>query len=91
MVLRIEDEPAEAGTVLKLIGRISSPDVQQLKARMAETPRPVALDLEQVGLVDLDAVHFLAEVRRRGVELRAVPPFVREWILLENAMAAEMD
>ena len=91
MLLRIEDVPADSGTVLRLIGRISSPDVQQLKARMAEAPRPVALDLEQVRLVDLDAVYFLAEARRRGIELLKLPPYVREWILLENATAAEAD
>ena len=91
MLLRIEDVPADSGTVLRLIGRISSPDVQRLKARMAEAPRPVALDLEQVRLVDLDVVYFLAEARRRGIELLKLPPYVHEWILLENATAAKAD
>jgi hypothetical protein len=91
MVLRIEEVPADSGPVLRLIGRISSPDVQRLKARMVEAPRPVALDLEQVWLVDLDAVHFLAEARRRGIELLQLPPYVREWILLEDRVAAEAD
>jgi hypothetical protein len=91
MLLRIEDVPADSGTVLRLIGRICSPDVQRLKARLAEAPRPVALDLEQVRLVDLDAVYFLAEARRRGIELLKLPPYVYEWILLENATAAEAD
>lgn len=91
MQLRIEDVPADSGTVLRLIGRISSPDVQRLKARMAEAPQPVALDLEQVRLVDLDVVYFLAEARRHGIELLKLPPYVREWIVLENATAAKAD
>ena len=91
MLLRIEDGPADSGTVLRLIGRICSPDVQRLKARLAEAPTPIALDLEQVRLVDLDAVYFLAESRRHGIELVNPPPYVREWIALENATAAEAD
>ena len=84
MVLRIEPAPNESPTLLKLVGRIASPDVQQLKALIAEMPSPVALDLQEVELVDLDAVRFLAAVERRGLELRSLPPYVRAWVLLER-------
>lgn len=84
MVLRIEPAPNDSPTLLKLIGRITSPDVQQLKALIAETPNPVALDLQEVSLVDLDAVRFLAAAERRGLDLRHLPPYVRAWVLLER-------
>ncbi len=74
-----------------LIGRIASPDVQDLKARVAEEPNPVALDLQQVRLVDLDAVHFLATAERRGVELRNLPQYVREWISVETPRLGELE
>jgi anti-anti-sigma regulatory factor len=84
MVLRIEDVPEGSGMTLMLIGRISSPEVQALKARIAETANPVALDLQQVRLVDLDAARYLAAAERRGIELRHLAPYVREWVLLER-------
>jgi anti-anti-sigma regulatory factor len=83
MKLRIEHSRNALGTILILIGRITSQDVQELKALVAEEPDPVAFDLQQVRIVDLDAVHYLAEVERRGVELRNAPQYVREWISAE--------
>ena len=47
-------------------------------------PNPIALDLQEVELVDLDAVRFLAAVERGGLELRNLPPYVRAWVLLER-------
>ena len=41
---------------------------------------PVALDLEEVTLVDREAVRFLATLDARGVVLRNCPAFIREWI-----------
>jgi hypothetical protein len=84
MVLKIEPLPTGSGTVLALIGRITSPDVQRLKVQLADMKPFVALDLGQVQLVDLDAVHFLAELQREGIGLRRLPPYVREWIRLET-------
>ena len=91
MVLRIEQVPSESETILMLIGRITSPDVQQLKALLAVVPAPVALDLREVRLVDLDAAHFLAAAERSGIELRHLPQYVREWVLLETARLAEAE
>jgi len=51
----------------------------------------IVLDLEQVRLVDLDAVHFLAVCETKGIELRHCPPYVREWILSEKARIRELE
>ena len=91
MVLRIEEVFTESETALTLSGRITSRDVQELKARMAEAQGAIALDLQQVRLVDLDAVRFLAAAERRGLELRHVPPFVRAWILLERRNLSDIE
>ena len=91
VILRIEDVSSESETALTLSGRITSRDVQHLKARIAEAPGPVVLELHQVRLVDLDAVRFLAAAERRGVELRHVPPFVRAWILLERPNLSDLE
>jgi hypothetical protein len=89
MVLKIERMEREPMTVLTLAGTIGSADVQQLKAQIALIRNPVALDLQQVRLVGLDAAHFLAAAERSGIALRHVPRYVREWILLERARAGE--
>jgi STAS domain len=91
MVLRIEDVSDDCGTTLALIGRISSPDVQALKARIAEAASPVALDLGEVRLLDLDAARFLAAAERRGVELRNLPQYVREWIFAEKPRLGDLE
>jgi anti-anti-sigma regulatory factor len=91
MVLRLEPMPSDSQTIVMLIGRITSPDVQRLKEQIAEVPGPVALDLRQVRLVDLDAARFLAAAERRGIELRHLPPYVREWVNLEKPRLGELE
>jgi anti-anti-sigma regulatory factor len=89
MVLKTELVQSDSETVFLLIGRITSRDVQQLKARIADARNSVALDLGQVDLVDLDAVYFLATAERTGITLRHLPPYVREWIQLERSRVGE--
>ena len=45
----------------------------------------VALDLEEVTLVDLDIVQLLARCEAKGVELLNCPPYIREWTSRENS------
>jgi hypothetical protein len=91
MTLRIEQLTRDSETIFTLIGRITSPDVQQLKAEIAEARNRVTLDLEQVSLVDLDAVYFLAASERHGIHLRNLPQYVREWILQEKPRVGELE
>jgi anti-anti-sigma regulatory factor len=84
MVLKTELVETERETVLRLVGRITSPEVERLQAQVAGARTSVVLDLEQVDLVDLDATRFLAAAELRGIELRHVPRYIREWIHLEK-------
>ena len=84
MVFRIEKVSDGPDTVLRLSGRINSEHVQELKTQIDESAHRIVLDLEQVRVVDLDAVHFLAVCEAKGIELRHCPPYVREWILAER-------
>jgi len=81
MVLKTELVETDGETVLHLVGRITSPAVKRLRAQVAGA---LVLDLEQVDLVDLEAVRFLAAAELRGIELRHVPRYIREWIHLEK-------
>jgi len=91
MVMRVETVATDWRTILMLIGRIASPDVQELKEQITQARQPVALDLHEVQLVDLDAVRFLAAAEHKGIELRGLPPFVREWVHLEKNRLGESE
>ncbi len=91
MVLKIERVSDGPETVLRLTGRIESEHVQELKAQIDGNAHRIVLDLEQVRLVDLDAVHFLAICETKGIELRNCPPYVREWVLAEKPRLRELE
>jgi len=89
VVLKIEQFSDGSRQKFVLSGRIESSNVQQLKAQIDGNEK-VVLDLAQVRIVDRDAVRFLADCERKGIELRDCPPFVRAWILSEKPRAGEL-
>jgi anti-anti-sigma regulatory factor len=91
MVLKIERVSEARETVLRLSGGIKSEQVQELKAQIDGSRNGIVLDLEQVRLVDLDAVHFLAVCETKGIELRHCLPYVRQWIQAEKARIREVE
>lgn len=84
MTLRIERRPQGSREVVSLIGRISSESLDELKAQMMPIPGKIALDLSQVTLVDVEAVHYLSDCARQGVEFLNCPAYIREWIRREE-------
>lgn len=90
MTLRIERSVESEEVVFKLTGRIRVEDVPELQALLRCDSRKcrIVLDLEQVKLVDRDAVLFLALKETFGVRLRNCSAFIRQWIDQEiNAMS----
>lgn len=80
MVMRIETTISEAGTVLRLIGRIDSQNVAEIRANVLADRRAVAIDLEEVTLVDMDVIRFLLDCESRGITLRHCLPYIRAWM-----------
>ena len=80
MTLRIETNRDGRRVTFRLIGRLRGEDLSDLERLTASAGGPVVLDLDEVNLVDVDAVHFLRDAERTGIELRNCPPFVRAWI-----------
>jgi anti-anti-sigma regulatory factor len=91
MALKIESLSDGRDIVLRLSGRMESQHVQELKAQMDGRTQRLVLDLEQVQLVDLDAVHFLAVCEAKGIELRRCPQYLQQWILSEKPRIRELD
>jgi len=74
----------ENRVVLRITGRIAAEDVDMLRTLLEEERSAVAIDLEDVVLVDRDAVKLLAPRASEGAELRDCPAYVREWVTRES-------
>jgi anti-anti-sigma regulatory factor len=73
-------------TVFKLIGRMDSENVKELKEvfRAEAKGRRVVLDLRDLVLVDRAAVKFLERCEADSIKLRNCPAYIREWITRER-------
>ena len=88
-MLRIEKVPHGPTTTIRLIGRIRAGLLGELKAQIQGSETPVVLDLEEVSLVDVDAVRFLGECQDEGVGLIHCSPYINDWIAKERGRKSE--
>jgi len=86
MTLRIQRSAERERVVFTLMGRIQAEQVLELLAllRSESSAYGIVLDLEQVKLVDRDAVLFLALSEALGAELRNCSAYIRKWINQER-------
>jgi anti-anti-sigma regulatory factor len=84
-MLRIH-RTANGRVVFSLSGRIETEDLAELQRLLSlESPRQeIVLDLQDVTIVDRDAMKFLASCESDGVELDNCPAYVREWIAADR-------
>ena len=80
MTLRIERISAQGRTVVRLIGRVQSECLAEIEAQIEGAKQLLALDLEEVTLVDVGAVQFLYACEQRGIELLHCAPYIRRWM-----------
>jgi len=69
-----------------LSGRLNGEDVAELQRLFAAEGKDhrIVLDLKEVGLVNLDAVRFLAHCEENGIQLKNCPAYIRVWIMREG-------
>jgi ABC-type transporter Mla MlaB component len=84
-MLRIETELDGARKVLRLIGRVRSDCIEELRQQIENQDSSLVLDLAEVDLVDLPSVRFLRDCQDRKIELRNCAPYILEWIRRERA------
>lgn len=89
MTLKIQISTKGEVAVYTLIGRINCNEVAELQRlfEAEEQPRRIVLDLQEVELVDRDAVEFLAGCEGNGAQLKHCPAYVREWIDKEKSQS----
>lgn len=84
MTLRIDRTPGRRRTRILLSGELRSEHLDQLKTEIEASGRPVALDLEEVDLVDVDCIRFLNAREAEGVAALNCAPYIREWMFQER-------
>jgi hypothetical protein len=84
-MLRIETELDGARIILRLIGRVRSNCIEELRQQIENQDSSMVLDLAEVDLVDLQSVRFLRDCQDQKIELRNCAPYILEWIRRERA------
>jgi len=80
VTLKIETASDGQTVTLRLIGRVASEYVDELRAELRQRRPRLVLDLDQVTLVDVAAVRFFIACETGGIELAHCSPFIREWM-----------
>jgi anti-anti-sigma regulatory factor len=84
MTFKIEKYSEEVGTTIRLIGRMQAEHLAELKTQIKESGSRIVLDLEELNLVDVEAVRFLGSCELAGVTLVNCSPYIRDWIGKEH-------
>ena len=79
--------------VYSVSGRIGTEDVAELQRlfKMEQTGQDISLDLEEVTLVDREAVGFLARCDLENIRLENCPAYIREWIIAERGLNSRQE
>ena len=80
MTLKIEKNWDGYRTSLRLIGRMQAEHLEDLEKEVRESGSAITLDLEELTLVDVEAVRFLGTCEARGVTLLNCSPYISDWI-----------
>jgi hypothetical protein len=87
MTCRVDRVREDDVEVFYVSGRIQREDLDVLRAAFGSDPGDLAIDLRDVGLIDGEAVKFLANIEANGGTLRNCPAFIRQWIERETSRA----
>jgi hypothetical protein len=84
MTLRID----RVGDRVRLSGEFRSGHVQQVKTEIEQCGSPSVLDLEEVDLVDVEAIHFLNSCEEQGVSVLNASAYIKKWMVQERERPA---
>jgi hypothetical protein len=80
VTFKIEKYSDGHGTTIRLIGRMRAEHLSELEKQIRESESKIVLDLEELNLVDVEAVRFLGKCETQGVALFNCPAYIRNWI-----------
>jgi hypothetical protein len=80
MTLKIERYSDGHSTSIRLMGRMRVEHLPELERQIRESESKIVLDLEELNLVDVEAVRFLGSCEVAGATLLNCSPYIRDWI-----------
>ena len=89
MTLKIERISAGGEPRVRLCGQLRSEHLAELEAELERGESRVALDLEEVDLVDVQGVRFLNECEAAGIPILHCSTYIRAWMLRERGRPTE--
>lgn len=81
MTLKIDRSQAQ----IRLSGKLRSEHLDQLQAEIELCESPAVLDLEELDLVDVDAVRFLNTCEAKGILILNCSPYITKWMAQERS------
>jgi hypothetical protein len=87
MAFRIETLADEHSTTVRLIGQCREEHLPDLAAEIRTGGSRIVLDLEEITLVDIDAIRFLRDRQAEGVVLINCSSYITMWIAKERSIA----
>jgi hypothetical protein len=84
MMLKIERISGKRETRIRLSGEVRAEHLDQLKAEIERAGPRVALDLEEMHLMEIEGVRFLNACVAEGVSVLHCSRYIREWMLREQ-------
>jgi hypothetical protein len=73
---------------IRLSGAFRSEHLHQVRAEMGQCGSQSVLDLEEVDLVDVEAIRFLNSCEARGVSVLNASAYIRAWMAQERERPA---
>lgn len=84
MTLRMERIRMKRETRLRLIGELRHEQINDVRAEIERGGPQVSLDLDELDLVDVDAIRFLNDCEAQKVKVVNCSAFIREWMFQER-------
>ena len=84
MTLKIERISGKRRTKIRLSGEFRSEHLDQVRAEIDLVGPRVALDLEELDLVDVEGVRFLNGCEAKGISVLHCSPYIRKWMHRER-------
>jgi hypothetical protein len=84
VTFKIEKLHDANSTTIRLIGRMRAEHLSELEKQITESESKIVLDLEELNLVDVEAIRFLGICETQGVTLLNCSPYIRDWIVKER-------
>ena len=85
-MLIIERISTKRKTQIWLSGEFRAEELDQVKDEIERAAPRLALDLEEVYFVDIEAVRFLNSCVAQGIAVLHGSPFIKEWMSRERGL-----